>query len=112
MIHDGSIYIYVYYFFVFNKKVLKNSLVFLFLIIGEFIASGSFVNGAAHHVLHHLYFNYNYGQYFTIWDKIGGSYRKPSAEQFDVKKKKDQKIWEKQATEVDSFDENGKEKKL
>ena len=22
-------------------------------------------------------FNYNYGQYFTFWDKIGGSYRNP-----------------------------------
>ncbi|GBB90926.1 hypothetical protein RclHR1_01800011 [Rhizophagus clarus] len=78
---------------------------------GEFLTSGSFVNGAAHHALHHLYFNYNYGQYFTIWDKIGGSYRKPGDEQFDIKKKKDQNIWQKQAREVDSFDENGKEKK-
>lgn len=37
------------------------------------------INGAAHHVDHHLFFNYNYGQYFTLWDHIGGSYRYPSA---------------------------------
>lgn len=36
------------------------------------------VNGAAHHTDHHLYFTYNYGQYFTLWDWLGGSYRKPS----------------------------------
>lgn len=37
------------------------------------------INGAAHHVDHHLFFNYNYGQYFTLWDRLGGSYRHPSA---------------------------------
>lgn len=33
-----------------------------------------FVNGASHHDLHHREFNFNYGQYFTIWDRIGGSH--------------------------------------
>ncbi|XP_069470417.1 lathosterol oxidase [Ambystoma mexicanum] len=37
------------------------------------------INGSAHHTDHHLYFEYNYGQYFTLWDKIGGSYKNPSA---------------------------------
>ncbi|XP_005986182.1 lathosterol oxidase [Latimeria chalumnae] len=37
------------------------------------------INGAAHHTDHHLYFDYNYGQYFTLWDKIGGSYKYPSS---------------------------------
>uniref|UniRef100_A0A8C8F5N8 Fatty acid hydroxylase domain-containing protein n=1 Tax=Oncorhynchus tshawytscha TaxID=74940 RepID=A0A8C8F5N8_ONCTS len=36
------------------------------------------VNGAAHHTDHHLFFDVNYGQYFTLWDRIGGSYRNPS----------------------------------
>ncbi|CAG8718361.1 25909_t:CDS:2 [Dentiscutata erythropus] len=76
----------------------------------EYLSSGSFINGAAHHSLHHLYFNYNYGQYFTLWDKICGSHRFPSEEQFDPNKKRDQKVWIKQAMEVDKFDENGKEK--
>lgn len=37
------------------------------------------INGSAHHTDHHLFFDYNYGQYFTLWDRIGGSYRYPSA---------------------------------
>ena len=38
-----------------------------------------FINGSAHHTDHHLYYNYNYGQYFTLWDRIGGSFRTPNA---------------------------------
>ncbi|KAF1378233.1 hypothetical protein PFLUV_G00188430 [Perca fluviatilis] len=37
------------------------------------------INGSAHHTDHHLFFDYNYGQYFTLWDRLGGSYRHPSA---------------------------------
>ncbi|XP_070548209.1 lathosterol oxidase-like [Ptychodera flava] len=37
------------------------------------------VNGSAHHTDHHLFFNYNYGQFFTLWDRIGGSFRYPSS---------------------------------
>ncbi|XP_029029146.1 lathosterol oxidase-like [Betta splendens] len=36
------------------------------------------ISGSAHHADHHLFFNYNYGQYFTLWDRLGGSYRHPS----------------------------------
>ena len=36
-----------------------------------------FINGSAHHTDHHLYYNYNYGQFFTLWDHIGGSFRTP-----------------------------------
>ncbi|CAL1527763.1 unnamed protein product [Lymnaea stagnalis] len=39
----------------------------------------SLVNGSAHHMDHHLYYNYNYGQFFTLWDRIGGSFRYPSS---------------------------------
>lgn len=38
-----------------------------------------FINGSAHHTDHHLFFDYNYGQYFTLWDRIGNSFREPSA---------------------------------
>lgn len=38
-----------------------------------------FVNGCAHHTDHHLFYNYNYGQFFTLWDRISGSFRNPSA---------------------------------
>jgi Delta7-sterol 5-desaturase len=37
------------------------------------------VNGSAHHSDHHEFFNYNHGLYFTLWDRIGGTYRKPAA---------------------------------
>ena len=37
------------------------------------------INGSAHHTDHHLFYNYNYGQYFTLWDRIGGSFRMPTA---------------------------------
>jgi len=35
------------------------------------------VNGAAHHTVHHTKFNYNYGQYFTFWDRIFGTFADP-----------------------------------
>lgn len=38
-----------------------------------------FVNGSAHHTDHHLYYLYNYGQFFTLWDRIGRSFRYPTA---------------------------------
>jgi lathosterol oxidase len=43
----------------------------------------SLINGSAHHTDHHVYYNYNYGQFFTLWDRIGGSFRNPSAFQGD-----------------------------
>lgn len=36
------------------------------------------VNSCAHHTDHHLFFNYNYGQYTTLWDRLGGSFRYPT----------------------------------
>ena len=38
-----------------------------------------YINGSAHHMDHHLYYNYNYGQFFTLWDRIGSSFRTPSS---------------------------------
>ncbi|KAE9400006.1 fatty acid hydroxylase [Gymnopus androsaceus JB14] len=39
----------------------------------------NFINGPAHHTLHHIYFTVNYGQYFTWADRAGNSYRHPDA---------------------------------
>ena len=33
-----------------------------------------FLNGSLHHYIHHSKFLYNYGQYFTIWDRLMGSH--------------------------------------
>lgn len=38
-----------------------------------------FINGPAHHTLHHIHFNVNYGQYFTWVDRVGNSYRQPDS---------------------------------
>ncbi|WAR64105.1 hypothetical protein PtB15_16B265 [Puccinia triticina] len=35
------------------------------------------INGPTHHTLHHMYFNCNYGQYFTWTDKLFSTYRNP-----------------------------------
>ena len=42
-----------------------------------------FINGSAHHTDHHVFYKYNYGQFFTLWDRVGRSFRVPSA--FDGK---------------------------
>eukprot|EP01006_Ploeotia_vitrea_P026881 TRINITY_DN59799_c0_g1_i2.p1 TRINITY_DN59799_c0_g1~~TRINITY_DN59799_c0_g1_i2.p1 ORF type:complete len:247 (-),score=112.68 TRINITY_DN59799_c0_g1_i2:74-814(-) len=36
-----------------------------------------YINGAAHHNGHHVYFLYNYGQYFTLWDRLMGTHKDP-----------------------------------
>jgi lathosterol oxidase len=53
--------------------------------------------------MHHLYFNYNYGQFTTLWDRLGGSYRKPNDELFRKELKMCQSLWKKQANEVDKM---------
>jgi len=68
---------------------------------GEYFSSNKFINGAAHHTLHHLYFNYNYGQYFTLWDYIGGSFKMPSERQFSRITKNSPENRQKESTEVD-----------
>lgn len=68
---------------------------------GEYATRSPVVNGSACHTLHHLYFNYNYGQFFTLWDRIGGSYRVPPDEMFSDELKMDEKQWEEQAREAE-----------
>ncbi|KAI9826222.1 MAG: c-5 sterol desaturase [Sarea resinae] len=68
---------------------------------GEYVAESPIVNGAACHTLHHLYFNYNYGQFTTLWDRLGGSYRKPNDELFRKETKMGQKEWERQVAEME-----------
>lgn len=81
---------------------------------GEYVANSPIVNGAACHTMHHLYFNYNYGQYTTLWDRLGGSYRKPNDELFHKEKKKSQAEWKKQMEEVDRLviEVEGKDERL
>jgi lathosterol oxidase len=39
--------------------------------------SATIVNNAGCHTAHHWYFRYNYGNYFTFWDRIVGTYFDP-----------------------------------
>ncbi|KAL5119112.1 c-5 sterol desaturase [Pleosporales sp. CAS-2024a] len=70
---------------------------------GEYAHNSAVINGAACHTIHHLYFNYNYGQFFTLWDRLGGSYRKPNNELFQKELKTCQTEWAKQAKAVDEM---------
>ncbi|KAJ3207634.1 c-5 sterol desaturase [Entophlyctis luteolus] len=49
---------------------------------GVYLSNDEILLSCAHHTIHHLEFNYNYGQYTTFWDRIGGSYKKPT-EQYE-----------------------------
>eukprot|EP01100_Stratorugosa_tubuloviscum_P002065 TRINITY_DN1475_c1_g1_i1.p1 TRINITY_DN1475_c1_g1~~TRINITY_DN1475_c1_g1_i1.p1 ORF type:complete len:305 (+),score=106.60 TRINITY_DN1475_c1_g1_i1:66-980(+) len=74
--------------------------------VPNFIAQ--IINGSAHHTDHHIYFKYNYGQFFTLWDKIGNSYRDPTFELVPLKSK-DQLKSKSKSKNLDSklnFEEN------
>lgn len=51
--------------------------------------------------MHHLYFNYNYGQFTTLWDRLGGSYRQPNDELFQKETKMGKEEWERQSKEME-----------
>ncbi|SCU83401.1 LADA_0C11210g1_1 [Lachancea dasiensis] len=68
---------------------------------GEYLANDPVVNGAACHTVHHLYFNYNYGQFTTLWDRLGGSYREPDRELFNKSLKKSSKTWDEQIKKME-----------
>lgn len=70
---------------------------------GEYVANSPVINGAACHTMHHLYFNYNYGQYTTLWDRLLGSYRKPNMELFYKETKMAAAEWEKQVSEMETI---------
>jgi len=68
---------------------------------GEYVANSPFINGAACHTMHHLYFNYNYGQFTTLWDRLGGSYRQPNPELFAKETKMSSAEWARQKSEME-----------
>ncbi|KAI0024875.1 hypothetical protein F4780DRAFT_480772 [Xylariomycetidae sp. FL0641] len=68
---------------------------------GEYVANSPVINGAACHTYHHLYFNYNYGQYTTFWDRLGHSYRRPDDDLFEKEKKMSDAQWKQQVKEME-----------
>jgi len=53
--------------------------------------------------MHHLYFNYNYGQFTTLWDRLGGSYRQPNPELFQKESKMAADEWNRQVVEMEKL---------
>ncbi|OTB06920.1 hypothetical protein M426DRAFT_318630 [Hypoxylon sp. CI-4A] len=70
---------------------------------GEYVANSPVINGAACHTMHHLYFNYNYGQYTTFWDRLGKSYRQPDEDLFQKEKKMSDDQWKAQVDEMEKI---------
>ena len=44
------------------------------------------INYAGHHTLHHWYYQYNLGQFFTFWDRLCGTYKDPELLYEDIPK--------------------------
>ncbi|PRP83168.1 lathosterol oxidase [Planoprotostelium fungivorum] len=84
---DGFAQALPYHIYVFMFPMNKWVYLSLFVLVnywtisihdGLGVYSGEVLNGSDHHVIHHRQFNYNYGQYFTLWDKLLGTHRKPT----------------------------------
>jgi lathosterol oxidase len=108
---DGYAQGFPYHVFPFLFPLQKFAYVILFIFIniwtvlihdGEYYADNPIINGAACHTMHHLYFNFNYGQFTTLWDRLGGSYRKPNDELFRKELKMCQSEWNKQVKEMET----------
>ena len=88
---DGFLQSFPYHLYPFLFPLHKVSYLLLFVLVNIWTVSihdgnyhvpeplKPFINGSAHHTDHHLYYNYNYGQFFTLWDRLGGSFRLPRA---------------------------------
>lgn len=88
---DGFLQSVPYHIYVFLFPMHKLMYLALYVVVNIWTVSihdGDFrvpailkpiINGAAHHTDHHLFYTFNYGQYFTLWDRLGGSFRPPSA---------------------------------
>ncbi|KAK4938055.1 c-5 sterol desaturase [Elasticomyces elasticus] len=112
---DGFAQSIPYHLFPFLFPLQKFAYIALFVFInfwtifihdGEYYANSPLINGAACHTMHHLYFNYNYGQFTTLWDRMGGSYRKPNDELFNKSTKVSKTEWERQTTEMEKIQED------
>ncbi|AAZ13089.1 lathosterol oxidase, putative [Trypanosoma equiperdum] len=72
-----------YYAFIFIFPVHHYLFVLLFMAVNLWTVSihdqvdfgGHIINTTGHHTIHHEKFSYDYGQYFTFWDRIGGTYK-------------------------------------
>lgn len=102
---DGFAQSVPYHVFPFLFPLQKMAYVALFVFVnfwtilihdGEYMTNNPVINGAACHSVHHFAFNYNYGQYTTLWDRLGGSFRQPDEAMFNKNTKMSQAQWNKQ----------------
>jgi lathosterol oxidase len=109
---DGFSQSLPYHIFPFIFPLQKMAYVVLFVFVnfwsilihdGEYMTNNPIVNGAACHSLHHSRFEVNYGQFFTAFDRLGGTYRMPEAWMFEREKKMSEKQWKTESKTVDSF---------
>lgn len=109
---DGFAQSIAYHVFPFIFPLQKMAYVALFVFVnlwsvmihdGEYLTNNPVINGAACHSLHHSRFEVNYGQFFTAFDRIGGTYRMPEAWMFESTKKMSQKQWNKEIETVDKL---------
>lgn len=109
---DGYMQSLPYHIFPFIFPLHKVAYVVLFAFVniwtvlihdGEYLSHDPIINGSACHTIHHLYFNYNYGQYTTLWDRLGGTHREPDRELFDGKLKKSKSTWDKQINNLEEI---------
>lgn len=109
---DGYAQSLPYHIFPFLFPLHKTTYVVLFLFVnvwtisihdGAYFSKNAVLNGSACHTIHHLYFNYNYGQYTTLWDRLGGSYRAPTQDEYDHKYMKNKESLKTQLSEMSSM---------
>ncbi|GMM49757.1 C-5 sterol desaturase [Starmerella bacillaris] len=107
---DGYVQSIAYHIFPFVFPLQKICYLGLFMFVniwsvlihdGEYLAHDPIINGSACHTIHHLYFNYNYGQYTTFWDRLFGTHRQPDKELFNPWEKKAGKTIKKQVVEME-----------
>ncbi|KAM0428233.1 hypothetical protein ACHAPT_007134 [Fusarium lateritium] len=108
---DGFTQSLPYHIFPFIFPLQKMAYVALFVFVnlwsvmihdGEYLTNNPVVNGAACHSLHHSRFEVNYGQFFTAFDRLGGTYRMPEQWMFERDMKMSENKWK---TEVERVDE-------
>jgi lathosterol oxidase len=83
---DGFLQSVPYHIFVFLFPLNKIVYLGLFIFVniwtisihdGSGFYAGTIINGADHHTIHHRQFNFNFGQYFTLWDRLCGTHKLP-----------------------------------
>jgi lathosterol oxidase len=93
---DGYLQSVPYHLFVYLFPMHKHLYLVLFGFVnvwtvlihdGEYWTHSAVLNDASHHMVHHLMFNYNFGQYLTVWDRVGGTHKDIPAEWRDKKRR-------------------------